>query len=477
MKSQWNPKIFREYDIRGLAGKDLSADFSYHLGLAYGVLTHKTLPTGGRKKFTVSVGRDCRLSSDEYAEAMIRGLRAANIDVIDLGTCPTPLSYFSVFHLNLDGSVMITGSHNPAEYNGFKICWGRSTIHGETIQELRKILDSGVSPKNEQGALTHYEIIPAYISDVRSKFPPAPLKKLKIVADAGNGTASTVIPALLKALGAEVFPLYCELDGRFPNHHPDPTVPSNLTALVKKIKEVGADLGVAFDGDSDRLGLVDERGNILFGDEILVLLSRSVLKENRGATIISEVKSSNRLYKDISDHGGVPIMWKTGHSLIKSKMKETGALLAGEMSGHIFFADRYFGYDDALYAAARVYEILSNENKPLSQLLSDLPKSFSTPEIRIDCMEDLKFPLVNEVSKKLRTPLAKVTDIDGIRVDWEDGWGLLRASNTQPVLVMRFEAQSQARLEQLQNHFEAAVSAAATAVGHPEIDFSAPAAH
>ncbi len=464
----WNPSVFREYDIRGIAGKDLSAEFAYQLGLGYEELVRGTPPTAGRKRFTVSVARDCRLSSDEYAEAIIRGLTDAGIDVIDIGLCPSPLSYFSVFHFDLDGAVMITGSHNAADYNGFKICWGRTTIHGEKIQRLKKILSKPLSPSTKKGDLTSREIIPAYL-DLVNKNARRPLKRKKVVLDAGNGTAATVAPPLFELLGAQVIPLYCTLDGRFPNHHPDPTVPANLKVLVETVLMERADFGIAFDGDSDRIGLVDERGRIIYGDELLVLFARSVLKEHPGATIISEVKSSHRLYQDIEARGGRGIMWKTGHSLIKAKMKETGALLAGEMSGHVFFADRYFGYDDAIYAAMRVFEIASQHDGPLSSLLSDLPPTHATPEIRVECVEEHKFQLVESVKADFKGQGIKLNDIDGVRVDFPDGWGLLRASNTQPVLVMRYESSTAAGLERIKNAMEGALLKAAHKVGHPPL--------
>lgn len=464
--SQFPASIFREYDIRGLAGSELTPEFAYQLGVVFG----KTLfskSSEKSKRLKVSVGRDCRLTSDAFADQLMRGIITTGIDVLDLGTCPTPLTYFSIFQHQLDGGIMVTGSHNPAEYNGFKICIGKTTIFGDEIQAFRKALEEkqGLSaPSVPSGTVSKLAIIPEYV-DYLTKHAQN-LKPMKIVLDSGNGTASTVAPILFEKLGAQVFPLFCELDGRFPNHHPDPTVPANLKALVDKVLEVKADFGVAFDGDSDRIGVVDEKGTILFGDELMVLLSRSVLKALPGATIISEVKSSHKLYNDIAARGGKGIMWKTGHSLIKSKMKETHASLAGEMSGHIFFADRYFGFDDAIYAALRVYEILSAEEMPLSSLLSDLPKTVSTPEIRVDCVESKKFAVVNAVKEILEKSYT-VNSIDGVRVEFGDSWGLVRASNTQPVLVLRFEAPSQEKLNQARGIIENALSLAAKAVGHP----------
>ncbi|MCM0604818.1 MAG: phosphomannomutase/phosphoglucomutase [Xanthomonadaceae bacterium] len=451
--------IFREYDVRGLAGIDLTSEFAEALAVAYAVYFKKNVTKleDSRKKPLVSVGRDCRLSSDEYAEAVIRGLLKSGFDVIDLGVCPTPLTYFSVFHLNLDGAIMITGSHNPAEYNGFKICLGKGSLHGSQIQDLRKIMESHPKLDAAPGTLSSYGIIDAYIDFQVSKFPG--LKNKKIVLDAGNGTASTVAPILFERLGATVIPLYCELDGRFPNHHPDPTVPENLKVLIETVKREKADFGVGFDGDSDRIGVVDERGNVIYGDELMIIYARDVLAHNPGATIISEVKSSHKLYQDIAKNGGVPIMWKTGHSLIKSKMKESKALLAGEMSGHIFFADRYFGYDDAIYGAIRLYEIVQNISKPASSLLADLPKTFNTPEIRVDCPDEHKFQIVAR-AKELLSKTNKINDIDGVRIETKQGWCLIRASNTQPVLVLRFEAESENYLAEMRSMVDRALEQA-----------------
>ncbi|MCC7442233.1 MAG: phosphomannomutase/phosphoglucomutase [Bdellovibrionales bacterium] len=458
--------IFREYDVRGIAGKDLSAPFARRLGQAYCVLAREHLGRPGAK-LRVSVGRDCRLSSDEYAEALIEGLRDGGCDVVSLGICPSPLTYFSVFHLGLDGGIMVTGSHNPAEYNGFKIGIGKSTIHGDEIQALRRAMEAEPERAQARGSASTHEIIPEYVSYVAGR--SRSLLGKKIVLDAGNGTAATVAPIVFEALGATIFPLFCTLDGRFPNHHPDPTEAKNLKHLIAEVKARKADFGIAFDGDADRIGLVDENGKVIYGDELMIILSRDLLRDHPGATIISEVKSSHRLYDDIRKHGGHGIMWKTGHSLIKSKMKDSGALLAGEMSGHIFFADRYFGYDDAIYAAIRFSEIAVAHAGPVSGLLRELPPSFTTPEIRVDCEERLKFDLVRKVKEALRSSSYQINDIDGVRVDFGDGWGLLRASNTQPVLVLRFEAPSEARLGELRAIIEGALREAAKALGHAPV--------
>jgi phosphomannomutase / phosphoglucomutase len=450
-----NPSIFREYDIRGIAEKDLSPELAEQLGLAYAHYIGGRPPVAGRKKITVSVGRDCRLSSNSYAEALIVGMQRGGLDVINLGVCPTPLTYFSIFHLNLDGGMMVTGSHNPAEYNGFKTCVGHDTIHGHQIQELRAIVEKSLAPAKTEGSVSDYPIIRDYVDYLIKS--ARRVKKMRVVLDAGNGTAGSVAPEIFRRLGAEVIPLYCELDGHFPNHHPDPTVPNNLKSLVETVLKEKADFGIGYDGDADRIGLVDETGRIIYGDELMV--------------IFSEVKSSNRLYNDIAARGGNPIMWKTGHSLIKSKMKETNAALAGEMSGHMFFADRYFGFDDAIYASMRVYEVASAAETPISMLLADLPPSVSTPEIRVDCEENKKFHLVEETKRRLAQG-RKITDIDGVRVDFGDGWGLVRASNTQPVLVLRFEAASRPRLEEIRKIVEGALSDAARSIGHSAIHHS-----
>ncbi len=464
---QWNPSIFREYDIRGVADRDLSAEFARHLGWAFG---KKAVEKIGIPHPKLSVGQDCRSSSPQFAEHLISGLREAGIEVTRLGVCPTPTTYFSVYELGMDGAIMVTGSHNPAEYNGFKMVLGGESFYGEAIQSLRIQMGSMQRPKTDRlGTLQENSIIPAYIEKICSQFSLK--RKLRVVVDAGNGTAGNVAPDLYKKLGMEVIPMFCELDGSFPNHHPDPTVVENLAAMIEEVKRSKADVGLAFDGDSDRIGVVDGKGNVLFGDELMIVLSRAVLKSLPGATILSEVKSSNRLYRDIEAKGGRPIMWKTGHSLIKTKMKEEKAALAGEMSGHIFFADRYYGFDDALYAGARLLEILSETGQSLHELTSDIPKVEVTPEIRIDCREELKFDLVKRTAEKLqrfadKSGECKVITLDGIRLEFEKGWGLLRASNTQPVLVLRFEGQSKDDLENVRQIFLTELESAAQELHH-----------
>ncbi len=448
---KFTTKIFREYDIRGLADNELSPEFAYRLGKAYMSLAKQRL---GKDKLKISVGHDCRLTGRAYSRALLAGLADNGAEVVDLSLVTTPMSYFSIFQLKLDGGIMVTGSHNPPEYNGFKICVGKGTLFGADIQELRKLIEAGLkepTPTEFDRHYMGYDIFPEYLGYIEKDIKIH--RKLKVVVDAGNGAAGPFSPQIFKNLGCDVIPLFCEPDGRFPNHEADPTVAENMRDMIRKVKDTGADLGIAFDGDADRIGAVDEQGNILWGDELMVLFSRAVLEKNPGATIISEVKSSHRLYNDIKQHGGNGIMWKTGHSLIKAKMKETKALLAGEMSGHIFFADRFFGFDDATYAGARLLEILGNSRDPLSKLLADLPKTVNTPEIRLDCDDETKWAVIDKLKEKLRTRYT-VNEIDGVRVEFGDSWGLVRASNTQPVIVMRFEAQSDSRLKEIRSIIE-----------------------
>ncbi|PKN35771.1 MAG: phosphomannomutase [Deltaproteobacteria bacterium HGW-Deltaproteobacteria-19] len=439
-----NPEVFREYDVRGLVDRDLNPSFVRELGQAVGTFARQ------RGVRTMTLGRDCRLSSESYAGEITRGLLSTGIDVIDLGMCATPILYYSIRHLETDGGVMVTGSHNPPEFNGFKICVGPDTIYGDDIQELRRIMERGRYTKGE-GRVTSRDVSGAYEDHL---FGNVTVRKgISIVIDAGNGVAGLFALPLFRRLGCRVSELYCEPDGRFPNHFPDPTVPENLQEMISLLKKEGADLGVAFDGDADRIVAVTDNGRILWGDELLLLFSRFILKERPGAAIIGEVKCSQNLYDDIALHGGRPIMWKAGHSLIKGKMKEEEAVLAGEMSGHMFFADRYFGYDDAIYAAARLLEIVSSTNVSLSSLLADVPKTFTTPEIRVDCPDELKFRVVEEVKARF-AGTHKIIDIDGVRIPFADGWGLLRASNTQPVLVLRFEAATEERLREIRSLIE-----------------------
>jgi phosphomannomutase/phosphoglucomutase len=435
-----NPSVFREYDIRGLAETDFDDEFALLLGRVHGTMIAEK---GGTR---VTVGRDCRVTSDPYARAVIAGLAAAGLHVYDIGICPTPLLYFSLFHLNVDGGIQVTASHNPSEYNGFKICRGKETLYGQQIQEIRVKMERGEFRERPGGKVERYEIVGPYRHCLLDDVPKL-ARPLKVVVDAGSGVGGPVAPPIFRQLGCEVWEIACTPDPNFPFHHPDPTVPENLNMLIERVIQEKADLGIAYDGDADRIGAVDEKGNILWGDELLILFSRDVLRRNPKAVVISEVKCSQRLYDDVAKHGGKPIMWKAGHSLLKAKMKETAALLAGEMSGHMFFKERYFGYDDAIYASLRLLEILANSGQPLSQLLADLPKSVSTPEIRVDCPDDKKFVIAEKAAAFFRQHY-DVIEVDGARVQFPDGWGLIRASNTQPALVLRFEAQSDAKLKE-----------------------------
>jgi phosphomannomutase/phosphoglucomutase len=436
-----SPTIFREYDIRGTVDQDLTEAAVNLVGKALGT---KVRETGGRR---VAVGRDCRLSGPRFARAMIDGLTSTGLDVFDLGTVPTPLTYFAAHTLDVQGICMITGSHNPPEYNGLKLGPGSATYHGAEIQALRELAESGHFASG-QGVVTAHDIVAPYQKYVRENLRLGK-RKLKVVIDAGNGTGGVVAVPIFEALGIEVVPLFIEMDGRFPNHHPDPTVEKNLEHLRKKVLEVGADVGISYDGDADRVGAVDEKGNVLWGDQIMILFSRALLKEAPGAAIVGEVKCSMTLYDDIARQGGRPIMWKAGHSLIKAKMKEEHALLAGEMSGHIFFAHRWFGFDDGIYSSARLLELLTQTDQPLSALLADVPRTFATPELRVDCPEEKKFQVVKAAQEWFKARHDAVT-VDGVRVVFPDGWGLVRASNTQPLLVLRFEATTEARLQEIE---------------------------
>jgi len=443
-----NPRIFREYDIRGLVDQDLTEEVVSYLGQGYATY----MSNCGKRR--VVVGRDGRLSSPRFQKALVKSLVSGGLEVVDIGVCPTPVFYFSLFHLDREGGVMITGSHNPPEFNGFKICVGKETLYGEQIQELRKLIEAKKFVTGE-GSVIFQEIIPAYQNYLRNNIRLR--RKLLVVLDSGNGTAGAVAPKIIRDLGCQVVDLYSEVDGRFPNHHPDPTVPENMENLISKVKETGAEVGIGYDGDADRIGAVDQLGNIIWGDQLMILFSREVLRNHPGATIVSEVKCSQNLYDEIAKHGGRGIMWRAGHSLLKSKMKEEKALLGGEMSGHIFFADRYFGYDDAIYASCRLLEILSLSDKTIPDLLSNVPKTFNTPEIRVDCPDDQKFALVERVRESFRGEYPLV-EVDGVRVLFPDGWGLVRASNTQPVLVLRFEAKSAESLKGIQELVEKRVA-------------------
>ncbi len=447
-----NSHVFKEYDIRGIVEKDFNPAFVAAIGKAFGSYVIRRTKLHSPR---ICIGRDVRLSGPDLFEWLTKGVLESGSDVIDLGVCPTPATYFSLFNLDVAGAIMITGSHNPKEYNGFKLCFAKTTLFGDQIQEIRRIIEKD-DFSHGSGKVESHPIVEPYFSYhiKRHQYNFPEKRKLKVVVDSGNATAALVMPELLRGTGCQVVELFCTVDGNFPNHHPDPTIPENLKTLIEKVKSERADIGLAFDGDSDRLGVVDEKGQILWGDDIVILLGRDILKRNPEAKIIGEVKCSQRMYDAIEKAGGNPIMWKTGHSLIKNKMKEEHALLAGEMSGHLFLAENHFGYDDAIHAGLEVVRIMRdhfrNGGRGLSELLSDLPHVVNTPEIRTDCPDHLKFAVVEKVKNALemhqksgKNPeIRQLVTIDGVRAVFENGWGLVRASNTQPILVSRFEATS-----------------------------------
>ena len=443
------PHIFREYDIRGIVAEDLSGETPELIGRAYA--TELRRRNEGATELTVVVGHDNRPSSPTLAAGIIKGIRSAGVNVIDVGTVPTPVLYFATVEYGTDGGLQVTGSHNPPEYNGFKMVIGGRALYGDAIQRLRQIIESGDFATGE-GRLETRDILPIYVRDVTGRFKLA--RPVKVVADCGNGTGSLVAVELLRGIGAEVVPLYCESDGTFPNHHPDPVVDENLRDLIARVREEGADLGVAFDGDADRVGAVDERGNIIRGDILLLLYGLDLLRQRGpGQQLIFDVKCSQALPEVYEAHGGVAIMWKTGHSLMKEKMKETGAPIAGELSGHICFADNFYGFDDALYAACRLVDLVARAGRPLSEMVAEFPAYVSTPEIRVDVAEEEKFDIVRRAVEHFGQRY-KVIAVDGARVIFPGGWGLLRASNTQPVLVLRYEARTPERLREIREMME-----------------------
>ncbi|HPV75119.1 MAG TPA: phosphomannomutase/phosphoglucomutase [Gemmatimonadaceae bacterium] len=442
-----NAGIFRQYDIRGVVGDDLTTEAAEAIGRAYAA----HLASRGIRG-NVAVGRDNRPSGLALRDALVAGLTACGVDVIDIGVVPTPLLYWSLHHLPVVGGIQITGSHNPPEYNGFKLCVGTESLHGAGIQGLLRFVREASYPAGE-GTVCHEEVIARYIDDIVAKVGPLS-RPLKVVIDAGNGAGALVAEALFSRLGVAGSYLFCESDGTFPNHHPDPTVVENLHDLIAAVRMQGADLGIAFDGDADRIGLVDGDGTIIWGDHILILYARDVLaRTGGGQSIIFDVKCSQALPDAIAKAGGTPVMWKTGHSLIKDKMKELHAPVAGEMSGHMFFAEGFYGHDDALYGAARLLRIVADSGRSVQELLSDVPPFFSTPEIRVDCGDERKFPLVEAAAKHFKAT-HDVIDVDGVRVLFGDGWGLIRASNTQPILVTRYEALTQDRLRDIRDEME-----------------------
>lgn len=456
----FHPTVLREYDIRGITGETLSAADAFHIGLAYASLHHTRL---GKKGATVAVCRDGRLSSPELADALCDGLAQGGLNVLRLGIGPTPLLYFAVFHQNLDGGIMVTGSHNPPAHNGFKLMLGKKALFGADITEMGRIAAAAEWPEDAtRGETRSLSLLPAYIETLLEAYDGQ--RPLRAVWDAGNGAAGEVMAALCAALPGTHHMLNEKIDGTFPAHHPDPSVAENLHQLIDTVHKTGAEAGLAFDGDGDRVGVVDGRGRILWGDQIMALLAEDVLKQHPDATVIADVKASQMLFDHIAEHGGKPLMWKTGHSLVKAKMAEIGAPLAGEMSGHIFFADRYYGFDDGLYAAVRLLGILARMDRPLADWLDRLPLWHNTPEIRFACDENRKFAIIDEVKALLKQQGAQFVDVDGVRVQTPDGWWLLRASNTQAVLGARAESNSEAGLERLVKQLADALAASGVAL-------------
>ncbi len=441
-----NPQVFREYDIRGVVEKDLDEEFVRHFAQAMGVYWSRQ----GVKK--VSLGMDARLSSPWFMEILKKGIAGSGIDVFDLGMVPTPVMYFSLFRLDLDGGIQITGSHNPADNNGFKIAVGKSTIYGKDILDVRTVMEQG-SRVEGQGSIREYDILPEYIDDIVSRIGECP-KALKVVIDPGNGVGGESAMEVCRRLGMDVKGICLEPDGNFPNHHPDPTTVSGIAMLREEVLRSGADIGIGLDGDADRIGVVDAKGNPVYGDMITSILAREILKRQPGAKIIGEVKCSKVFYDEVRGAGGIPIMAKVGHSPMKARLHQEKAALAGEMSGHIFFRDRWYGFDDAVYAMARLLEILSAEENPQA-VFDRIPKMHNTPEIRIDCPDEIKFQAVEEFKAYAKSISTDCVDIDGVRFTRDDSWGLVRPSNTQPVIVLRFEAGTKEKLDEIEGNTKA----------------------
>jgi phosphomannomutase/phosphoglucomutase len=442
-----SPGIFRQYDIRGIVGRDLTAEAARGIGRAYAALLAERGIAGA-----VAVGRDNRPSGAMLRDALVGGLTESGVDVVDIGVVPTPLLSWSLHHLPVAGGIQITGSHNPPEYNGFKVSLGTASLHGHDITHLHELIVRGRFPAGK-GSLREERVIERYVDDVVERVGRLS-RRVKVVVDSGNGAGALVAPLLFERLGADATQLFAESDGTFPNHHPDPTVPENLEDLIAEVARRGAELGIAFDGDADRIGVVDRKGEIVWGDHVLIVYARDLFRrEGRGSPIVFDVKCSQALPDAIARAGGTPLMWKTGHSLIKDKMKEVHAPLAGEMSGHMFFGEGFYGHDDALYGAARLLRILADAGRGIDELLADVPKFVSTPELRIDVPEELKFGLVERAVRHFRST-HDVIDVDGVRVLFGDGWGLIRASNTQPVIVARYEARTPERLQAIRSEME-----------------------
>ena len=442
-----HPGIFRQYDIRGIVDRDLTTEAATAIGRAYATLLRDRGIQG-----TIAVGRDNRPSGGRLRDALIDGLTSAGANVVDIGVVPTPVLYWSLHHLSVVGGIQITGSHNPPEYNGFKLCVGHESLHGDGIVELRDLITRGDLARGS-GSVRSEQVLDRYADDIVARTGPLK-RRLKVVIDCGNGVGAVVARDLFDRLGVDASYIFCESDGTFPNHHPDPTVVENLHDIIREVKAKRADLGIAFDGDADRIGVVDSRGEIVWGDHILILYARDVLaRTGPGQAIIFDVKCSQALPHAIEAAGGKAVMWKTGHSLIKERMKQLQAPLAGEMSGHMFFAEGFYGHDDALYGAARLLRIVAASGVSVEEMLADVPKFVSTPEIRVDCPDEIKFDVVDRAVKHFRAR-HDVIDVDGVRVLFGDGWGLIRASNTQPVLVTRYEALTRERLDAIQREME-----------------------
>lgn len=445
-----NENMFRMYDIRGIWGEDLTEETAEVIGKAFGTYVKQ------KGINSVLVGRDNRISSKPIRDALIKGLTSTGCDVLDVGVLTTPAFYYSNILYNSQAGMMITASHNPPQFNGFKVMVGPSTIYGEELKKIYYIAEKGEFEKGS-GEVKYAYPINSYINMIKEKVRLGD-RKLKVVVDCGNGTASLFYPDVIYNLGCEVYPLYCESDPTFPNHFPDPVKEENLKDLIEEVKRVKADLGIAFDGDGDRIGVVDEKGNIIWGDMLMILYWREIMKKHPGAEAIVEVKCSQALVEEIEKLGGKPVFYKTGHSLIKSKMKEMNAVFTGEMSGHMFFADEYYGFDDAAYAAARLLRILSNTDKSLSELLADVPKYPSTPEIRLECSDERKFDVVKGITEYFREKGYNIIDVDGARVLFDGGWGLVRASNTGPELIVRCEARTSEKLEEIKKALSEALA-------------------
>jgi phosphomannomutase/phosphoglucomutase len=442
-----SPGIFRQYDIRGITGRDLTEEAALAIGRGFATLLGQRGLSGA-----VAVGRDNRPSGPALRDALVAGLTGAGADVIDIGVVPTPVLYWSLHHLPVTAGIQITGSHNPPEYNGFKLCVGHESLHGEGVQELRRLIESGRMASGH-GSVRSEAIIAGYVDDIVARTGPL-ARRLTVVFDCGNGAGSVVAERLFSRMNLDATYLFCESDGTFPNHHPDPTVVENLQDIIAEVRRRGADVGIAFDGDADRIGIVDGRGEIVWGDHLLILYARDALaRTGPGQPIIFDVKCSQALPHAISNAGGRPVMWKTGHSLIKERMKELGAPVAGEMSGHMFFTEGFYGHDDALYGAARLLRILAADGRAIHEMLADVPTFVSTPELRVECPEERKFAVVADAVRYFRERY-EVIDVDGVRVLFGDGWGLIRASNTQPVLVTRYEARTPERLAAIRREME-----------------------